>query len=87
MTFENFSPTEATLDDLSRLIFDYLHQHPEAGDTLEGIARWWVLRQQLDETIQQVQGALRELKARGLVVECRTPDRRTFYFACDGPEH
>ena len=63
-------------------IFNYLQQHTSAGDSLEGIARWWVLRQRLDESLRQVQAALEELKGRGLVVECRTPDRRKLYFAC-----
>jgi len=28
-------------------ILEYLRKHPEASDTLEGIAEWWLLNQRI----------------------------------------
>lgn len=64
---------------LAQEILSYLRLHPQAGDTLEGIARWWVTCQRLSESVEEVQHALEELKARGNVAEYRAPDGRTMY--------
>ena len=58
------------------LITAYLAQHPQAGDTLEGIARWWLNADQAD--FPQIQLALNELERQRAMAR---------YIAADGREH
>lgn len=39
-------------------ILDYLGERPESGDTLEGIAKWWIQRQHVLNSVNAVQAAL-----------------------------
>ena len=48
-------------------ILRYLVDHPEAEDTLEGIARWWLERRRIDQTVDEVGESLDLLVARGMV--------------------
>lgn len=73
--------SSANVNEVARLILSYLETHSDAGDTLEGIIKWWVLSQQLDESMTVVQRALHELKDKGVIVERQGPDRRVIYFA------
>ncbi len=68
-------------EEIARRILDYLRKHPKAGDTLEGIAKWWMLRQRLTESLEVVDQALRRLKAQGLIFERRGADARAVYVA------
>jgi len=49
------------------MILDYLRQNPGAGDTLEGIARWWLGQARIDISMEQVHEALEELIHQGVV--------------------
>ncbi len=49
------------------MIFDYLRQNPHAGDTLEGISRWWVELMKIDSSTNEVAKALDCLIQKGLV--------------------
>jgi Fe2+ or Zn2+ uptake regulation protein len=55
------------VDRLAAEILRYLRGHPHASDSVEGIAQWWIKRQRLEETLDQVQQALDRLVARSLV--------------------
>ena len=68
-----------TLSSLGRDILAYLLAHPAAQDTLEGIAEWWLLRQEVNERTTAVKNALAELVARDWVLERRTVDGRVLY--------
>ena len=83
---DNPKPAAGVPAEMTQRIFDYLQTNTTAGDTLEGIARWWLLAHELDSTLVLVQKALRRLKERGLVVEFRAPSQRPLYFAHDGQE-
>jgi len=50
-------------------ILSYLLKNPDAGDTLEGIARFWTARQRIDLMVRDVQDAVAELVAQGFVKE------------------
>jgi hypothetical protein len=65
---------------LTQQIQDYLERRPQAGDTLEGIARWWLLRQQVNESVEEVKQALAILKSRNVIVEQNLAGR-TIYVA------
>ena len=49
----------------------YLFNHPNAADTLDGIARWWLTRQRYEEATTLVKKALGNLIARGVVAQSR----------------
>ena len=61
-------------------ISEYLQKHKQAGDTLEGVARWWMMKQQVTDSLTEVQAALQQLKAQGLVSARKGPDGRILYF-------
>jgi hypothetical protein len=46
---------------------DYLVEHPNAMDTSEGIAEWWIMRRQIKVEVEAVQRVLSQLTARGLL--------------------
>ena len=50
-------------------VLEYLSQHPQAMDTLDGIAEWWVPLQgeSIDRT--ELKNVLRSLTAEGLLEE------------------
>lgn len=50
-------------------ILKYLLRYPEAEDTVEGIAEWWMAEQRARWTVDEVREAMKELVAKGLVVE------------------
>ncbi len=49
-------------------ILKYLAENPDAKDSLEGIGRWWLLRQRIEEELSCVQEALNLLEKRGLII-------------------
>lgn len=67
-------------DALERQIFGYLQNHRQAGDTLQGIAKWWLLCHRVDESVLLVKRTLEVLKTKGVVVERRLPDGSYLYF-------
>lgn len=52
------SDLDEELLDLADEILRYLQNHPNAVDTVEGIAKWWVWRQRITELVNRVQLAL-----------------------------
>jgi hypothetical protein len=64
-----------------RYILNYLVEHPDAGDTLDGIVEWWLLNQKIRFETRIVSQAVAELVAQGLIVEQKGPDARTIYRA------
>jgi hypothetical protein len=45
-----------TKEDITGMILDYLHKNPDAGDTLEGILRWWINIVKIDITVDEISG-------------------------------
>lgn len=66
-------------DNIVRDLLTYLAAHPQAQDTLEGIAHWWLLEQEVTRRITEVQAALDGLVRDGFVLESRGLDGRTRY--------
>ena len=56
------------IDALAREIEDYLDAHPEAADTLTGIANWWLPRQRLEHATGNIERALNKLVERGTLM-------------------
>jgi hypothetical protein len=60
-------------------ILDYLRTHQQAGDTLEGIAEWWLASQRIDESVVRVKRSLDNLTSKGVVRERQLPDGESVY--------
>ena len=71
-------PTKET--DTARAILNYLHGHPDAKDTLEGIAQWWLLREWAERKYHQIESSLSDLVVRGLVIERRREGMPPYYW-------
>ncbi len=57
---------------VAEAILAYLDEHPQAMDTLEGIAEWWLLRQRVREEVGRGARVLRRLADDGLLEEVGT---------------
>lgn len=68
--------TRARVDDE---VFEYLVQHPDAQDTLEGICDWWLLERRVRRSVAEVEAALGKLVVRGFVAARRGNDGNTHY--------
>jgi hypothetical protein len=67
------------INDVAEQILRYLEANPKASDTLEGVAKWWLMKQRLTESIVLVQGALKLLEEKGLICERRNVDGGLLY--------
>jgi hypothetical protein len=63
---EQGSPAE--VDQVSREILEYLVQHPDAKDTIEGIRQWWKPQGSREWRNNEVQTALDRLLARNWLI-------------------
>lgn len=66
-------------DDYRHSILSYLTRHPQAQDTVEGIAEWWVMDQHLHVILEEIQDALAALVRNQYLVEKRRQDGRVYY--------
>ena len=64
---------------IATLILFYLKKHPEAKDTLEGIAEWWIEKQLVETSVESVALALSRLCHEGLVTEEKMAGENNFY--------
>ena len=66
---------------MAREIVAYLRENPYAGDSVEGISRWWLMRQRITDSIEAVQNVLEHLRKNGSLYECSLANGRKVYFA------
>ena len=69
---QNGAPPDPSPDadnSLRALVLAYLDDHPTAMDTIDGIAEWWVLRQQIDIEVRRVSRVLALLVSEGVLEE------------------
>lgn len=60
------------IDDINcvaKQIEDYLSAHPNAADSIEGIVKWWLVRQQYERRYDIVNKALQVLLTKGAVLK------------------
>ncbi|MFC5767807.1 hypothetical protein [Thauera sinica] len=67
------------LSRVTRAIQGYFASHPDAADSAEGIARWWLVGEGVVASEDEVKAALCVLVERGLVLPRRMPDGRLIY--------
>jgi len=65
--------------DISHYILAYLSDNPDAGDTFDGIAEWWLLSQQIKFETRNVSEAVARLVSEGLIEEREGSDSRKIY--------
>jgi hypothetical protein len=56
-----------TAGHLTRMILAYLAEHPQAMDTIEGIAEWWVRRQEVRSLVGSVTQIVQRLTEAGIL--------------------
>lgn len=57
--------TEDKIKQVAQEILDYLQRNPNAADTLNGIANWWISKQRIKENVYVVEQALENLEQQG----------------------
>jgi len=80
-----FSESEPNVKDrtlLRRAITRYVGRHPQASDTLAGIADWW-LPEGMHATLRELESALDELVADG-ILRCTTLPGGTKLYSARG---
>jgi DNA-binding transcriptional ArsR family regulator len=65
--------------EVARAILHYLHEHPEAKDTLEGIAQWWLTREGIERQVKEVERGVSILLDQGLLIEVRRDGLMPYY--------
>jgi hypothetical protein len=60
-------------------ILAYLNEHPDAQDTQEGIAEWWLLEPRVRRVMTEVNRAIGELVALGFMLRHQGHDRHIHY--------
>lgn len=67
------SAADDTADETAREILDYLLRHPDAADSLEGLARWRLVEATVRRTLGETERAVQWLVARGWLREVARP--------------
>jgi hypothetical protein len=82
------SPTDADPDArLRALVLGYIDDHPTAMDTLDGIAEWWIRRQQIEIEVRRLSAVLAELVRDDVLEECEQSGVRFFRRCRTGSIH
>jgi len=56
-------------EEMAEAVLQYLAEHPNAMDTLEGITEWWLMRQRVRVEAKRLAKVLRQLTEKGLLEE------------------
>jgi hypothetical protein len=65
--------------EVAEAILGYLEEYPHAMDTAEGIAEWWLMRQQIRVQVTMLMRVLHRLTERGLLDEIGTGEQRRYF--------
>ena len=71
---------------LAKAILQYLAEHPDAQDTAEGIATFWVMRQRVKEDVKEVLRVLRQLTRSGQLERVRRGDHVLYRVKKEGSD-
>ena len=74
------------VDEAARRILEYLAERPNASDTFEGIAQWWLGAASLHASSQTVQRALDRLVRQGHLVAKKRIDGTIIYVKAQTPD-
>ena len=68
---------ESDIEAAAKRVLRYLEQHPNAADTVEGVAVWWLGGNESDEWLSIVRCAIERLVNSGDVSQKTMPDGTT----------
>lgn len=71
--------TDSSLSVMAREILTYLTAHPDAQDTLDGIAQWWLPQATIRYDRTVIEKALAELTREGMVIEIDVQGSSSLY--------
>ena len=66
-------------DAIEKMILSYLEQNPDAVDTVEGITRFWMLRENAEIAMAKVSRTLDKLVKKGRIKVFQSLDGTLFY--------
>ena len=66
-------------EEISEQILKYLQKNPDSGDTLEGISKFWLVFERIDQSVDEVRDALEDLVKKGFVVKLYTKGNMPIY--------
>jgi hypothetical protein len=66
--------------EIAREILHYLDHYPEAKDTLDGIAQWWLRREPSAQVLQDVERAVLWMLGQGFLLETSRPGVSPYYW-------
>jgi hypothetical protein len=75
-----------SFNDLTREILNYLLEHPDAADTPEGIALWWIQRRRYEASVKLVGLALEKLERQGSLNKAILADGTFLYRVSSSPK-
>lgn len=76
---EPVAASDSPADETAREILDYLLRHPDAADSLEGLARWRLAEVTVRRTLDETERAVQWLVARGWVHEVARPNSAALF--------
>ena len=79
----NINKDETEVIRIASEIKRYLGNHPQGGDTLDGITQWWIQRQRIEESSLLVKQALDYLVSESRVERTTSLDGKYLYFGAD----
>ncbi|RUL78939.1 hypothetical protein [Dyella choica] len=65
--------------EVEQSVLGYLHGHPHAADTLEGIVSWWLPQQRYEIEHERIKRVLEHLVQGGELCSYRLPDGAVLY--------
>jgi len=65
--------------EIEEAVLGYLHAHPNAADTLDGITRWWLPTQRYVNALSRIDTVLQRLVDQGALRLRRLPDGSVLY--------
>jgi Fe2+ or Zn2+ uptake regulation protein len=66
-------------EEISEQILRYLQMNPDSGDTIEGIAKYWLEFERIDQSVDEVRDALESLVDKGLIIKLVAQDGKPIY--------
>ncbi len=72
-------PVNNSKEDIAIMILNYLRKNPDAGDTLEGISKWWLNREMIESSVDDVSGVIEKLIKEGKIQRQVTSEKKAIY--------
>ena len=69
------------VEDVAVEIGRYLHKHPDAADSVDGVRQWWLSTESAGTSVAVVSAALERLELRGVIKLRVLPDGTRIYSA------